>query len=102
MYTSSGLTSLSPHERIWLSYFQGHRDKDGYIDLSEISSILRGLRRARSLAKKQPISDSEKIDYEVAIIELLLQLPALFMSSQMKFQTTLFQNENSNIHQINF
>ena len=41
------------------------RDKDGYIDLSEISSILRGLRRARSLAKKQPISDSEKIDYEV-------------------------------------
>ena len=28
------------------------RDKDGYIDLSEISSILRGLRRARSLAKK--------------------------------------------------
>ena len=42
------------------------RDKDGYIDLSEISSILRGLRRARSLAKKQPISDSEKIDYEVA------------------------------------
>ena len=78
------------------------RDKDGYIDLSEISSILRGLRRARSLAKKQPISDSEKIDYEVAIIELLLQLPALFMSSQMKFQTALFQNENSNIHQLNF
>ena len=34
------------------------RDKDGYIDLSEISSILRGLRRARSLAKKQPISDT--------------------------------------------
>ena len=65
------------------------RDKDGYIDLSEISSILGGLRRARSLTKKQPISDSEKIDYEVAIIELLLQLPALFMSSQMKFQTDL-------------
>ena len=43
------------------------RDKDGYIDLSEISSILRGLRRARSLAKKQPISDSEKIDYEVIV-----------------------------------
>ena len=63
--------------------------QDGYIDLSEISSILRGLRRARSLAKKQPISDSEKIDYEVAITELLLQLSALFMSSQMKFQTAL-------------
>ena len=43
------------------------RDRDGYIDLSEISSILRGLRRARSLAKKQPISDSEKIDYEVGL-----------------------------------
>jgi hypothetical protein len=41
------------------------RDRDGYIDLSEISSILRGLRRARSLAKKQPVSDSEKIDYEI-------------------------------------
>ena len=43
------------------------RDRDGYIDLSEISSILRGLRRARSLAKKQPVSDSEKIDYEVIV-----------------------------------
>ena len=40
------------------------RDRDGYIDLS---SILRRLRRARSLAKKQPISDSEKIDYEVGL-----------------------------------
>ena len=60
------------------------RDKDGYIDLSEISSILRGLSRARSLTKKQPISDSEKIDCEVAIIEQLLQLSALHaMSGQM-------------------
>ena len=42
------------------------RDGDGYIDLSEISSILRGLRRARSLAKKQPISESERIDHEVS------------------------------------
>ena len=42
------------------------RDGDGYIDLSEISSILRGLRRARSLAKKQPILESEKIYYEVS------------------------------------
>ena len=42
------------------------RNGDGYIDLSEISSILRGLRRARSLAKKQPISESEKIDHEVS------------------------------------
>ena len=42
------------------------RDRDGYIDLSEISSILRGLRRARSLAKKQPISDTEKIEHEVS------------------------------------
>ena len=73
------------------------RDKDGYIDLSEISSILRGLRRARSLAKKQPISDSEKIDYEVAIIELLPQLPALFMSSQIKFQTTFGYNNMQSV-----
>ena len=41
------------------------RDHDGYIDLSEINSILRGIRRARSLAKRQPVSDSEKIDHEV-------------------------------------
>ena len=41
------------------------RDHDGYIDLSEINSILRGIRRARSLAKRAPISDSEKIDHEV-------------------------------------
>ena len=78
------------------------RDKDGYIDLSEISSILRGLRRARSLAKKQPISDSEKIDYEVAVIELSLQLPALFMSSQMKFQTLLALLMSNKMFQLNF
>ena len=42
------------------------RDHDGYIDLSEISSILRGIRRARSLAKRQPVSESEKIEYEVS------------------------------------
>ena len=41
------------------------RDHDGYIDLSEINSILRGIRRARSLAKRQPVTDSEKIDHEV-------------------------------------
>ena len=41
------------------------RDRDGYIDLGEINSILRGIRRARSLAKRQPLSDSEKIDHEV-------------------------------------
>ena len=40
------------------------RDRDGYIDLGEINSILRGIRRARSLAKR-PLSDSEKIDHEV-------------------------------------
>ena len=78
------------------------RDKDGYIDLSEISSILRGLRRARSLAKKQPISDSEKIDYEVAVIELSLQLPALFMCSQMKFQTLLALLMSNKMFQLNF
>ena len=42
------------------------RDQDGYIDLSEINSILRGIRRARSIAKK-PVSDSEKIDHEVSV-----------------------------------
>jgi dystonin len=38
------------------------RDKDGYIDLS---SQLRGQRRARSLTKEQPVSDSGKIDLEI-------------------------------------
>ena len=42
------------------------RDGDGYIDLSEIISILRGLRRAHSLAKKKSISESEKIEHEVS------------------------------------
>ena len=42
------------------------RDGDGYIDLSEISFILRGLRRACSMAKKQLISESEKIEHEVS------------------------------------
>jgi dystonin len=41
------------------------RDHDGYIDLGEINSILRGIRRARSLAKRHPLSDSEKIDHEI-------------------------------------
>ena len=41
------------------------RDHDGFIDLSEINSILRGIRRARSLAKRRPVTDSEKIDRAV-------------------------------------
>ena len=52
------------------------RDHDGYIDLSEISSILRGIRRARSLAKRQPVSDSEKIDHEVSQATITI-LPAV-------------------------
>ena len=54
--------------QIELEKIADHFDRDGYgyIDLSEISSILGGLRRARSLAKKQPISESEKIDHEVS------------------------------------
>ena len=43
------------------------RDHDGYIELSEINAILRGIRRARSLAKRQLSSDSEKIDHEVRL-----------------------------------
>ena len=41
------------------------RDHDGFIDLSEINSILRGIRRARSIAKRRPVTDSEKIDRAV-------------------------------------
>ena len=51
------------------------RDKDGYIDLSKLSSQLRGQRRARSLTKEQPVSDSGKIDLEVIIIIILRWLP---------------------------
>lgn len=53
------------------------RDQDGYIDLSEISSILRGIRRARSIAKK-PVSDSEKIDHEVRINTGIMRLKNIF------------------------
>ena len=53
------------------------RDQDGYIDLSEISSIHRGIRRARSIAKK-PVSGSEKIDHEVRMENTCIILNNIF------------------------
>ena len=44
------------------------RDHDGFIDLSEINAILRGIRRTRSLAK-HPVTDSEKIEEEVSRVQ---------------------------------
>ena len=62
-YPCSGLAMSQIELEKIADYFD--RDHDGYIDLSEINSILRGIRRARSIAKRPPMSDSEKIDHEV-------------------------------------
>ena len=41
------------------------RDHDGFIDLNEIISILGCNYRERSLAKRRPVTDSQKIDQAV-------------------------------------
>ena len=67
------------------------RDHDGYIDLGEINSILRGIRRARSLAKRHPLSDSEKIDHEVIEYKTYI-LYTMYVEFSSLAVTVLFVN----------